>query len=185
MKSPFVLALALALGASAHAQSTPAKKALAEQIVQAQQPGIDQLARQLVEQPAVRMLQGAGRAVQQQVPPEQQEAMARALQDDVRRFVDDTVPYVRDRAAALAPQTLVPLLENRLTETELKDVLAIFNSPAWRKFQGLAPELQQALGERLVTEVRPEMEKRIQALDGTMSRRLGLTPPAGAASAPR
>jgi hypothetical protein len=185
MKTTLLPALLLALSLGAHAQSTPAKKALAEKIVQAQQPGIEQLARQLVEQPAVQMLQGAGRALQQRVPAEQQEAMARALQGDVRKFVDDTVPLVRERAVALAPQTLVPVLEERLTEAELKEILAIFNSAAWKKFNGLAPDLQKALGERLVAEVKPEMENRIKALDSVMARRLGLAPAEGGAPAPR
>lgn len=179
-----VLALVLAFAAGAWAQSTPAKKELAAKIVQAQQPGIDQLARQLVEQPAVQMLQAAGRAVQQRVPAEQREAMARELQGDVRKFVDETVPYVRQRATALAPQTIAPLLEERMTEAELTEVLAVFNSAAWKKFNGLAPDMQKALGEKLVAEVKPEVESRMKALDGVMSRRLGMTP-AGAASAPK
>lgn len=179
-----LLALALAVSTGAQAQSSPAKKDLASKIVQAQQPGIDQLARQLVEQPALQMLQAAGRAVQQRVPAEQREAMARDLQADVRKFVDETVPYVRQRAATLAPQTIAPLLEEKLTEAELKEVLAVFNSAAWKKFQGLAPDMQKALGEKLVAEVKPEVETRMKALDGAMARRLGITPGA-AASAPK
>lgn len=178
-----VLALALAFTAGAWAQSTPAKKDLAAKIVQAQQAGIDQLARQLVEQPAVQMLQAAGRAVQQRVPAEQREAMAGELQSDVRTFVDETVPFVRQRAAAIAPQTIAPLLEEKMTEAELKEVLAVFNSAAWRKFNQLTPDMQKALGEKLLPEIRPEIEKRLKALDDTMARRLGIAP--AAASAPR
>lgn len=179
-----VLALALAVSGGAHAQSSPAKKDLVNKIVQAQQPGIDQLARQLVEQPAVQILQAAGRAVQQRVPAEQREAMARDLQNDVRKFVDETVPVVRQKATALAPATIGPLLEEKMTEAELKEVLAVFNSAAWKKFQGLAPDMQKALGEKLVAEVKPEVETRLKSLDGTLARRLGMTPGA-AASAPK
>lgn len=180
-----VLALALAVSAGAQAQSTPAKKDLVAKIIQAQQGGVDQLARQLVEQPAVQMLQAAGRAVQQRVPAEQREAVARELQGDVRKFVDETVPIVRQRATALAPSTIGPLLEEKLTEAELREVLGIFNSASWKKFQGLAPDMQKALGEKLVAEVKPDVEARLKSLDATMSRRLGITPAAGGASAPK
>jgi uncharacterized protein len=178
-----VIVLALAVPA-AWAQSTPAKKDLAAKIVQAQQPGIEQLARQIVEQPAIQMLQAAGRAVQQRVPAEQREAMARDLQADVRKFVDDTVPLVRQKAAALAPQTIAPLLEEKLTEAELREVLGVFNSAAWKKFNTLAPDMQKALGEKLVAEVKPEVEGRLKALDATLARRLGIQP-GTAGSAPR
>lgn len=180
-----MLALALAVSTGAQAQSTPAKKDLVAKIIQAQQSGVDVLARQLVEQPAVQMLQAAGRAVQQRVPAEQREAVAKELQADVRKFVDETVPYVRQKATALAPTTIGPLLEERLTEAELKEVLGVFNSAAWRKFQGLAPDMQKALGEKLVAEVKPEVEGRLKSLDGTMARRLGINPAAGGASAPK
>lgn len=180
-----VLALALAVSTGALAQSAPAKKDLVAKILQAQQGGIDQLARQLVEQPAVQILQAAGRAVQQRVPAEQREAMARDLQGDVRKFVDETVPFVRQKATALAPATIGPLLEEKLTEAELREVLGIFNSAAWKKFQGLAPDMQKALGEKLVAEVKPDVEARLKTLDATMAKRLGLTPAAGGASAPK
>ena len=59
----------------------------------------------------------------------------------------------------------------------------MFKSEAWRKFQGLAPDMQKALGEKLVADVKPQMETRLKALDQTMAKRLGLTPPAAASGA--
>ena len=112
-----------------------------------------------------------------------EQAMGQALQDDVRKYAEDTFPVVRDRARALAPSTLGPLMAEKLTEAELQEVLAVFKSEAWRKFQGLAPDMQKALGEKLVADVKPQMETRLKALDQTMAKRLGLTPPAAASGA--
>jgi hypothetical protein len=191
--NPLLLAAALALATIAHAQtasapprqapSSPAKKDLVAKILQAQQPGIDQLARQLVEQPAMQLLQRAGAAVQQRVEPDKREAMARDLQADARKFVDDTYPIVRQRAQALAPTTIGPLLDEKMTEAELKEVHGILQSPAWRKFQGLAPEMQKALGEKLVADVKPQVETNLRALDQTMAKRIGITPSANTAPA--
>jgi hypothetical protein len=185
-KTVLLLATVLAFTATAQAQTaaavSPQKQQLVDQILQAQQQGVDQVARQLVEQPAVQLLQRAGMLVQRNVAADQQQAMAQALQGDVRKYAEETFPIVRDRARTLAPQTIGPLLAEKLTEAELQEVLAVFRSEAWRKFQGLAPDMQKALGERLVADVKPQVEPRLKALDQTMAKRLGLVPPAGASA---
>jgi hypothetical protein len=192
---PLLLLVALATaGAGAQGQTTgkpaaaapssPAKKELAARIVKAQQAGIDRLARQLVEQPAMTMLQRAGPIVQNKVPADQREAVARDLQAEARRYVDEALPVVRQKAQALAPATLGPLLEQRLSEAELKEVAAVLESPAWRKFQALMPELEQAFGEKLVTETRNQVEPRLRALEQSMGRRLGVETPAAAPAPP-
>jgi hypothetical protein len=185
-KTIVLLATVLAFTAGAQAQTaavSPQKQQLIDQILQAQQAGIDQLARQLVEQPAVQLLQRAAALVRRNVAADQQQSMGQALQDDVRKYAEDTFPIVRDRARALAPSTLGPVMADKLTEAELQEVLAVFKSEAWRKFQGLAPDMQKALGEKLVADVKPQMETRLKALDQSMAKRLGLAPPAGASGA--
>ena len=193
------LALALAFMAQAQAQQTPiaapaapaplptspAKKQLAAKIIALQQPGIEALARQLVEQPAAQLLQQAGPALQQRVPAEQREAVGREIQADVRKFVDEAAPLARDRAIKLAPSTIGTVLEERMTEDELKQVVAILESPANKKFQSLAGDMQRALAEKLVAETRPLIQPKLQALEQTVAKRLGITPPpAGTAPAP-
>jgi len=198
MFKPLALALLLAFTAQAQAQQTPiaapaapaalptspAKKALVAKIIALQQPGIEALARQLVEQPAAQLLQQAGPALQQRVPAEQREAVGREIQADVRKFVDEAAPMARDRAIKLAPSTIGTVLEERMTEDELKQVVAILESPANKKFQSLAGDMQRALAEKLVAETRPLIQPKLQALEQSVAKRLGITPPpAGAAPA--
>jgi uncharacterized protein len=198
MFKPLALALLLAFTAQAQAQQTPiaapaapaalptspAKKALVAKIIALQQPGIEALARQLVEQPAAQLLQQAGPALQQRVPAEQREAVGREIQADVRKFVDEAAPMTRDRAIKLAPSTIGTVLEERMTEDELKQVVAILESPANKKFQSLAGDMQRALAEKLVAETRPLIQPKLQALEQSVAKRLGITPPpAGAAPA--
>jgi uncharacterized protein len=198
MFKPLVLAIVLAFSAQAQAQQTPiaapaapaplptspAKKQLVAKILAIQQPGIEALARQLVEQPAAQLLQQAGPALQQRVAAEQREAVGREIQADARKFVDEAVPVVRERAIKLAPTTIGTVLEERLTEEELKQVLQILESPANKKFQALAGDMQRALAEKLVAETRPLIQPKVQALEQSVAKRLGITPPpAGAAPA--
>lgn len=176
-------ALLLATTAQAQTASSPAKKELVAKILQAQQPGIDQLARQIVEQPALQLLQRAGSMVQTRVAADQREAVAKDLQADARKFVEETFPIVRQRATAMAPSTIGALIEEKMTEAELREVLGILESPAWRKFQTLSPDMQRALGEKLVADVKPQVETRLKAMDQAMAKRLGITGPASAPAA--
>jgi hypothetical protein len=43
--------------------------------------------------------------------------------------------------------------------------------------------MQKALGEKLVADVKPQMETRLKALDQTMAKRLGLKAPTSASGA--
>ena len=178
-----VLAAALAATSVAHAQTSAAKKELVAKVLKLQQPGIEAMARGMAEQPAMQMMQQAGAALQR-LPAERRDAVARDIEADMRKYAEETVPLVRERAVKLAPSTIGPLLEERFTEEELKQVIAILESPVNRKFQGMAPDMQRAIGEKLIAEARPLVEPKLRALDQSVGKRLGMTPPA-AASAPK
>lgn len=154
------------------AKSSPAKKALIEKVLKIQQPGIDNLARQLAEQPALAMLQQAGIAIQQRVPADKRQDLAKAMQDDARKYADEVVPLVRGVATRLAPTTIGPMLDERFTEDELKQLVAILESPVNRKFQQLGGEMQKALGEKLVAESRAQIDPKVKALEQQLMKRL-------------
>ncbi len=160
--------------------SSPAKKALVAKILQLQQPGIEGLARQFAEQPAMQMLQQVGPALQQRVPAERREAVAKEIQADARKYAEEATPIVRERALKLAPATIGVLLEERFTEDELKQIIVLLESPLNRKYQAMGPEMQRALGEKLVAETRSTIEPKVKALEQQVVKRL--QPPPAAAS---
>jgi hypothetical protein len=162
--------------AAAPAATSAAKKELIAKVLQLQQPGVEAMARQLAEQPARALMQRAEQ-VMQGVPAERREALARDIEADVRQYLDAATPIVRDRAVKLAPTTIGPLLDERFTEDELRQVIALLESPVNRKFQQVGPEMQQAIGTKLVAETRGEIEPKVRALDAAVAKRLGITPP--------
>lgn len=190
-----VVAAAIAATGTAHAQApapaaapaaTPvaaptsaAKKELIARVLKLQQPGVEAMAQQLAEQPARQLMQQAGQALQR-VPAERREAVARDIEADIRKYVEEAAPLVRERALKLAPGTLGPLLDERFTEEELQQVIALLESPVNRKFQQLGPEMQRAIGEKLIAETRGEVEPKVRALDQSVATRLGMTAPAAA-----
>lgn len=183
-KSLLILAITAACSVSAQAQSTPAKKELVARILKVQQPGLEALARNLVEQPAMEMMDRAGAALPQRVPAEKREAVGRDIQNDVKKFVDDTVPIVRERVVKLAPTTVGTMLEEKFTEAELKEVAAMMESPTFAKFQAMGGDLQRALVEKLVAETKPQVEPKLRTLEDTIAKRLGLNVEPAKAGAP-
>jgi hypothetical protein len=187
----FVVTALLAGAAIAHAQnaaapaSSPAKKELIQKLMVLQQPGIENVARGLVEQPAAAMIQAAGRALQQ-VPADKREATGKSIEADVKKYVDETNPIVRERAIKLAPSTIGAALEEKFTEDELKQLIAWLESPIRTKYEQVVPDVQKSFTEKLVAEARPSVEPKLQALEAKVRASLGV--PAAAApgaSAPK
>jgi uncharacterized protein len=198
-KQPFkihTLALSLALLVPAGAvqaqvtaapavQSSPAKKELVAKILVLQQPAVEGIATMLAQQPAAQMMQSANLALQTRVPPEKRDAIAKEIQADVKKYVDEAVPLLRERAVKLAPSTVGALLEERFTEDELKQLVVIMESPVNRKYGQMNNDLQKALSEKLVSETRGVIEPKVRVLEESIYTRFGTEPAAGAASAPK
>ncbi|RZJ09775.1 MAG: hypothetical protein EOO54_21930 [Haliea sp.] len=182
IKIHYLLALAL-IAPAVHAQSTPAKKELVAKILKIQQPGIEGMARNLVEQPAAELMQRAGLALNARVAPEKREATAKEIQADVKKYMDDAGPLIQARATRLAPTTIGTLLEEKFTEDELKQVVAIIESPVYTKFQQLGGDMQKVLTEKLVAETRTVIEPKVRAMEVSIAKRLGLPTDEAAAGA--
>lgn len=177
MNKSLLFALLAALAVTAHAQTSPAKKDLVARIIKLQQPGVEALGRSLVEQSALRFSQQAAMAVQGRVEPDKRQAVAKEIQADIRKYIDDAAPLARERALKLAPATIAPMLEAEFSEAELKELVAMMESPVNRKFLQFGVQVQRTLSEKLVEELRPQLEPKLKALEQTVSGRLGI--PAG------
>src|SRR6185369_17124653 len=183
-----IFALTLLACATAQAQSPPssaAKKDLVARILKVQQPGIEAMARGLVEQPAMEIMGNAGNALPVRVAKDKQEAVGREIQTDVQKYVEDAFPFVRDRAVKLAPSTIGPVLEEKFTEDELKQIVSIMESPVYTKFQRMGDEMQKILVDKVVADTRGTVEPKVRALEQTVAKRLGVTPAPAAGGTPR
>jgi uncharacterized protein len=178
------LAHAQTASAPAPAPASPAKKELVAKLMVLQQQGIEKLASGIVQQPALQMMQEAARALQQQVAPDKREAVGKAIETDIRKFVDESVPVVRDRAVKLAPSTIGAAMEEKFSEDELKQLIAWLESPVAKKYSQIGPEIQNGFTQKLVAESRPVIEPRLQALEAKVRASLGVPAAAAGSSAP-
>ncbi len=189
-KSLLILAIAASACASVQAQSTPAKKEAIARILKVQQGGIENMARALVQDSVLPLMDAAGGALQQRVAADKREALAKEMQADARKYVDDTTGMVRQRALQLAPGVVTPMLESKFSEEELKQLATLLESPVLAKFNALGGEMQRALLEKVVADTRPQVEPRLRALEENFAKKLGVpASPAGgsgqAAPAPK
>ena len=193
MKRTLVLAL-LASATLAHAQTasapapapvSAAKKELVQKVLLLQQPAIENMARNLVEQPAGQMMQAAGRALQQQVPADKREAVGKGIEADVKKYVDESYPTIRERAVKIAPITIGAVLEEKFTDDELKQLIAWLESSVNKKYLQLGPEMQNGFMQKLVGEARPVLDPKLQALETKVRASLGVpAEPATSTAAP-
>ncbi len=166
------------------AVASPAKKELAQKVIALQQSGFEGLARTLAQQSVAQIGQQADAFLQTRIAPEQREALVKDVQAEFVKYVDDVGPLLRDRVLKLAPGIVSPVLEEKFSEDELKQVIAALESPGFRKYMQITPELQRAMGQKLVTETQAQVEPKLKALEQAIGKKLNAaTAAAPAASA--
>lgn len=159
------------------------KKDAIARVLKLQQPAIDGLASEVARETAQRVLQAAGQAMAG-VPQDKRQALGQQVQADVKAFYDDAEPRLREAAGRIAPATIGPMLEEKFTEDELKQVATWLESPVSKKYQALGPEMQAALTKKLVDDTRPAVEPKLKALEQTLQKRFAQVAPPKPASAP-
>lgn len=170
-------ALFLAATTAAFAQPTQAKKDLVQKAVQLQMPAVEAFARTvMVEQPMAQLMQAAGQALQQQ-PADKRETLGKAIEADIKKYVDEVDPIAKKKAAELGPKALGTVLDDKMTEDELKTLVAWLESPVSKKYNQMQPDMQRALGQALVTDTRSTVEPKLKALQQSVAQRLGVKPP--------
>ncbi len=178
-----LVALLLLAGAGAFAQTSPAKQALVDKLLSLQRPAIEQTAQLIAERPALQMMQQAGAVLQTRVAAEKREAIAKEIQADLKKYADEVVPMMQQQAVKLAPATVGVLLAEKFTEDELKQLIAIIESPVNRKFLQMGGEMQKALADKLVADMQAAVDPKVKALALAMDKHLGAPVPAPAVKA--
>ncbi len=187
------LACSVSLSGAQSTAASPAKKELVQKVLQLQQSGFEGLARTLGEQSVSGLGQQAGAFLQARVPAEQREALAKEIQADFAKYGDEIVPMLRERVLKLAPSVITPMMEEKFSEDELKQIVAALESPGLRKYMQFTPDLQRALGQKLVADMQSQVDPKLKALEQLVSKKLtaaaggptGAAPTTAPATAPK
>lgn len=133
---------------------------------------VEVLGQTMLQEPVAEAVNQASAMLRGRATPEKRDAAMKDITAEAKKFLDDSAPVVTGSAQTLIPTTVVPLLAERFTEDELRQILAMLESPVKRKFEALAPELQKTLGERIAADTKPTIDPKLQDLQQRIGLRL-------------
>jgi hypothetical protein len=176
--SPIALAATLVVASAAHAQSTaPAavpdaeKQKLIDRILVLFHPENDVL--QAVQAPGVKAMQQSSVALQTaQVPQERKDKTMKDIGADVQKYIDTTMPVAVASARKFTEPAVAPLLAQNFTTEELRQVVAMLESPVKAKFEKLVPQMESAVGQKVQADIGPQVNKNIQAMTEAVGTKL-------------
>ena len=157
----------------AHAQaaaSTDDKQALVQRLLELWH--VEDAALRMVQRPALDAMQQARIALQGRVSAQKQEATMKEIASDVQKYIEETLPPVRDSALRLKPQVLGPLLTQNFSVDELRQLIALLESPVKKKFEQLIPQMERAFGEKVAEQNRAAVDPKLQAMQQAVGLKL-------------
>ena len=152
-----------ALAAGAHAEGMngvpPAKQALVQRVLD--KMGLESVGLQMLQAPVADMLRQSRVVVQSRVPADRQEATMKDITAEATKFVEQEAPGLRTSTHAIVQSSVAPLLAQKFSEDELKQLAGILESPVLAKFEGVVPEMKKAVGENVAkanaAQIQPKM----------------------------
>lgn len=156
--------------AAAAAPIAPAKQALVQQVLELWH--IESIGQSMLQAPVGDAVQQARAMLQGRAAPEKRDAAMTDVVGEAKKFMDEAAPLVRASAQKLIPSTIAPLLAERFSEDELRQMVAILQSPVKRKFEAMLPEMQKRLGEGVAADTRAEIDPKLQGLKERIGLRL-------------
>ena len=171
MKKIAIMVAALAIGGTTQAANTaPAKQELVNRVLQLWHP--ESIGESMLQAPVGDAVQQARVVLQGRVSPEKRDAAMKEIVADARKFMDDNKPVAQASAQKLVGTTVAPMLAERFSEDELRQIIAILESPVKKKFETMMPELQKKLGESVAADTRAVIDPKLQELQQRIGMRL-------------
>ncbi|TXK26255.1 DUF2059 domain-containing protein [Ottowia sp. GY511] len=182
-KLPFAILFAAvcAVSTGAHAQND-SKRALAVKLAQMQQKADGEaMIEQLTGTAVQPLLAGWSQRLDETVPPARQKEVRDKLDVELKKFADSTHKAVEAQTAKAAEAALVPIFMEKLTEDELKTIVAYMESPVSAKFQALGPDATNAWAKRIIDATKPQVESGAKTFEAAANR---IVSSSGGSSAP-
>jgi len=165
-----VLSAACAGAWAAAAPVPPAKQALVDKVLALW--NIDGIGESMLQQPVGNAVNQARAMLQGRAAPDKRDAAMADIVKEAKAFMADATPITRASADKLIKTSLAPMLAERFSEDELKQLIAILESPVKKKFEGMVPEMQKTLGEGVAADTRAVIDPKLQALQEKIGLRL-------------
>jgi hypothetical protein len=133
---------------------------------------VEDTALKMVQRPALEAIQQARIALQGRVSAQKQEAAMKEIAADVQKYIDETTPLVRDSSQRLKPEVIGPLLAQNFSADELRQLIALLESPVKKKFEQLVPQMERAFGEQVAAQNRAAVDPKLKAMQEAVGLKL-------------
>ncbi len=165
-----VLAFCAAGLAGAAAPVPPAKQELVNKILQLWR--IDAIGQTMLQAPVADAVQQARAMLQGRAAADKRDAAMSDIVAEAKKFMEEASPITIGSADKLIPSTVAPLLAERFSEDELRQLIVILESPVKKKFESMVPEMQKLLGESVASDTRGVIDPKLQGLKERIGLRL-------------
>lgn len=162
-KTLWTTLLASTLSVAAISAQAQTKKELVQKLLTMQQSSLDATARGLAETPARQLIMAAQPILAQGVPPEKREATAKAVDAEIKKYLDSATPVVRVVTTKSSQTVVGPMFEEKFTEDELRQLVGMLDSAVLKKYQTLLPEMNKALVDKVLEDARPQVDPKLQS----------------------
>ena len=164
----FAAACAVSTGAVAQNDS---KRALAVKLAQIQiKADSAAMTEQLTASAVQPVLAGWSQRLDESVPPAKQKEVRDKLDVELKKYADSTHKAVEAQVGKAAEAALVPIFMEKLSEEEMKTIIAYLDSPVSAKFQALGPDAANAWAKRIVDATKTSVEAGAKNFDAAASR---------------
>jgi hypothetical protein len=169
-----LLSAALGLSSVAHAQGAAPdaeKQKLIDRILVLFHP--ENAVLMAVQRPATETMQKSAIALQTaHVPKERVDKTLKDIGTDVQKYIDTATPLAVASAKKNVGPAVAPLFAQNFTVDELRQIIALLESPVKAKFDKLVPQMEDAVGQKVKAEVAPEINKEIQTMNESAGTKL-------------
>ncbi len=166
-----LLAASISLPTSGWAQD---KRALAVKLAQLQHKADQEaITAQLTASAVQPVIIHWSQRLEETVPQARQQEVRDQLDVELKKFADATEKAVAAQTAKTAESALVPIFMEKLSEDELKTIIAYLESPASSKFQNLGTEAGGAWAKQIVDATKDTVERSAKTFDAAAERIVG------------
>jgi hypothetical protein len=168
------VAAGLSLAGSACAQATPGvppeKQALVNRVLA--KMALDTVGLQMLQAPVAEMLRQSRVVVTSRVPAEKQEAAMKDITAEASKFLEQEAPPLRASTQAVVKSSVAPLLAQKFSTEELKQLADVLESPVLAKFETLVPEMKKTVGDNVAKANAAQIQPKMTELQNSVGLRL-------------
>jgi uncharacterized protein len=163
--------MAMSLAATVQAAPVPPEKQAAVQRVLAKM-SMESVALAMLQKPIADALAQARVVAQSRVPAEQREAVLKDINASATQTFESEAPLVRASARQAVETAVAPLLAERFSADELRQLAAILESPVLAKFEALTPAMKKTVGDSVARSNQAQVNAALTELQNKIGLRL-------------